>query len=129
MGTDDRVTVETLQAFAEAFDRHDADAVMAFMTDDCAFVLSWGPDVDGLRYEGRDAVRAGFLAVWEKYPDARWRDPVHFVAGDRGVSEWRFTGTSTDGERVEVNGCDVFTFSGGRIRVKDSYRKIRTPRG
>jgi len=128
MSRSDQVTVETLQAFADAFDRHDADAVMEFMTDDCVFVLSWGPEVDGQRFEGRDAVRAGFLSVWAMYPDAKWRDPVHFVAGNRGVSEWCFTGTSVHGGRVEVNGCDLFTFEGGRIRVKDSYRKIHTPR-
>ena len=50
-----------------------------------------------------------------------------FVAGVRGVSEWTFVGTrASDGQRVEVDGCDVFTFDGDRIRLKDSYRKQRT---
>jgi ketosteroid isomerase-like protein len=61
----------------------------------------------------------------EAFPDAQWNDPRHFVAGDRGVSEWRFTGTRSDGTRVEVNGCDVFTFRDGKIHVKDSFRKFR----
>lgn len=30
-----------------------------------------------------------------------------------------------DGSRVEVAGCDLFTFVDGRIAVKDSYRKNR----
>ena len=53
-------------------------------------------------------------------------DARHFVAGDRGVSEWIFTGTTAEGKRVEVNGCDVFTFKNGKIAVKSSYFKNRT---
>lgn len=120
------VTVEYLQAFADAFNRHDVDALMKFMTDDCVFEVSWGPDVNGERLEGQAAVRAGFAKVMQTYPDAQWNDPSHFVAGNRGVSTWRFTGTDGNGKRVEVNGCDVFKFRDGKIQVKDSYRKIRT---
>jgi hypothetical protein len=42
------------------------------------------------------------------------------------VSEWTFVGTrASDGARVEVDGCDLFTFAGTKIRVKDSMRKQR----
>ena len=119
------ITVDFLQAFADAFNRHDADALMGFMTDDCVFEASAGPQVCGESFVGRQAVRAAFAAVWATYPDAQWRSPRHFVCGDRGVTEWTFTGTRTDGARVEVNGCDVFTFRDGRIAVKNSYRKNR----
>ena len=54
------VTTELLQAFADAWNRHDVDAIMSFMTDDCVFESSSGPDVCGTRYAGREAVRAGF---------------------------------------------------------------------
>ena len=121
------VTTADLQAFADAWNRHDAEALMSFMTDDCVFEASAGPDVCGTRYVGREAVRAGFTEVWETYPDARWRFPRHFVWGDRGVSEWTFTGTRADGARIEVNGCDVFTFRDGKIALKNSYRKNRPP--
>ena len=119
------MTIETLQAFAGAWNRHDIDALMSFMTDDCVFQSSAGPDVCGTRYAGRDAVRAAYLDVWSVFPDAQWGNARHFIQGDRGVSEWTFTGTRTDGVRVEVHGCDVFSFRGGKIAVKDSYRKNR----
>ena len=45
------------------------------------------------------------------------------------MSEWRFTGTDGNGEKVEVNGCAVFTFRAGTLPVQPSYRKIRTPAG
>ena len=121
------VGVADLQAFADAWNRHDADALMAFMADDCVFEASAGPDACGASYAGRDAVREAFSDVWKNFPDAQWRSPRHFVSGDRGVSEWTFTGTRADGTRVEVNGCDVFTFRDGKIAVKNSYRKNRPP--
>jgi steroid delta-isomerase-like uncharacterized protein len=121
------MTIEVLQAFADAWNLHDADALMSFMADDCVFEASAGPDVCGCRFAGRDAVRSGFEAVWKTYPDANWGDARHFVIGDRGVSEWTFTGTGADGSQVEVHGCDLFTFRDGKIALKNSYRKNRPP--
>lgn len=121
------VTVEMLQAFADAWNRHDVDALMTFMTQDCVFEASAGSDIFGTRYVGHEAVRAGFAEVWAAFPDAHWAGARHFVAGERGVSEWTFTGTRADGARVEVHGCDMFTFRGGKIALKNSYRKNRPP--
>ncbi len=121
------ITIADLQAFADAWNRHDIDALMRFMTADCVFEASAGPDVCGSRYVGREAVQAGFSEVWKTFPDAQWIAPRHFVCGDRGVSEWTFTGTRLDGARVEVNGCDLFTFRDGKIAIKNSYRKTRLP--
>jgi steroid delta-isomerase-like uncharacterized protein len=123
------VTTQVLQAFAEAWNRHDVDALMSFMTEDCVFEASAGSDVCGTRYVGRESVRAGFAEVWATYPDAQWTDARHFVHEERGVSEWTFTGTRADGTRVEVRGCDLFTFRDGRICLKNSYRKNRPPLG
>jgi len=114
-----------LDRFADAWNRHDLDGLMAMMTDDCVFEASAGPRVDGQRSEGKPAVRAAFAAVFEAFHDARWANAKHFIAGNRGVSEWTFTGTRNDGGRVEVNGCDLFTFNDGEIAVKNSFRKNR----
>ena len=58
------VTAALLQAFADAWNRHDVDALMSFMTEDCVFETSAGPDICGSRYAGRDAVRTGFAEVF-----------------------------------------------------------------
>ncbi len=121
------ITSKTLQAFADAWNRHDVDALMSFMTDDCVFEASAGADVCGTRSVGHEAVRTAFAEVWTVFPDAHWGGARHFVQGDRGVSEWTFTGTRADGSRVEVHGCDLFTFRDGKIATKDSYRKNRAP--
>ena len=121
------VTTEMLQAFAEAWNRHDVDALMSFMTDDCVFESSAGPDACGTRFVGRESVRAGFAEVWATFPDAHWGDARHFVHGNRGASEGTFTGTRADGTRVSVHRCDLFTFHRGRICKQDSRRKNRPP--
>ena len=119
------VTVETLAAFADAWNRHDVDALMTFMTDDCVFETAAGPQAFGARHVGTAAVRDAFESAWKNFPDAQWRNGTHFVAGDRGVSEWLFTGTAADGSRIEANGVDLFTFREGKIAVKNVFRKDR----
>jgi len=119
------VTVDTLQAFADAWNAHDIDALMSFMHDDCVFETAAGPDACGARHLGREAVRKAFAAAWQNFPDAQWRNARHLVAGERGISEWTFTGTAADGSRIEANGVDVFTFRDGKILVKNVFRKDR----
>jgi len=120
------MTLADLKAFFdEGWNAHDLDVLMRFMADDCVFETAGGPEVCGTRYTGRERVRAGFEMVFAKFPDARFGDARHFVAGDRGVSEWTFTGTAPDGRVVEVNGCDLFTFRNGKIAHKSSYFKNR----
>jgi steroid delta-isomerase-like uncharacterized protein len=119
--------IELVDRFAEAWNRHDLDALISMMTDDCVFEASAGPEAAGQRSEGKQAVRAAYGAVFETFPNAHWANPRHFVSGNRGVSEWTFTGTQKDGRQVEVNGCDLFTFRNGKIAVKNSYRKNRPP--
>jgi len=114
-----------LARFADAWNAHDVDGLMACMAAECEFQSSAGMDACGTAYNGREAVRAAYLAVFEAFPDAAWTDPRHIVAGDRGFSEWRFVGTDRQGARVEVDGCDLFVFDGDLIRVKNSLRKQR----
>jgi len=120
------MTVTGLQAFFEhGWNRHDVDMLMTFMTDDCVFESTAGADACGTRHAGSDRVREAFAKVFQAFPDAQFRHARHFVAGDRGVSEWVFNGTTADGKTLEVNGCDLFTFEGDKIAVKSSYFKNR----
>ena len=120
-------TIAILDSFANAFNAHDADKIISYMTDDCIFEASAGPDVDGEKFVGKAVVKKAFEDIFKNYPDARWNDPHHFISGDRAVSEWIFSGTKPDGSKIEVAGCDLFTFRNGKIYIKNSYRKNRSP--
>ena len=115
----------TLAAFAAAWNRHDINALMGFMSDDCVFQTAAGADACGTRITGTAAVRQAFAAAWQAVPDAQWRNGKHFVHGDFGTSQWTFTGTAADGSRIETDGIDVFTFKGGKIALKNVFRKTR----
>jgi ketosteroid isomerase-like protein len=83
-----------------------------------------GPHPWGQRFSGRDAVREGLAGRFAGIPDVHYSDDRHWVMGDFGVSEWTLTGTTTAGERLEVRGCDHWTFRDGKVIRKDSYWKI-----
>ena len=115
------VTTEYLEAFADAWNRHDVDAAMTFFTNDCVFIAGWGT-----RFEGYDSVREGVSEFFERFPDGQFSDANHFISGDRGVSEWIFTATGPGGEKLQMLGCDIFAFKNGKIRVKNAFRKEHT---
>lgn len=119
------LTATDLESLFDAFNRHDIDGIMKFFADDCVFNAIGGPEVYGTRFEGAKAIADAFSGVWKSMPDAQWGSHSHFTAGDRGVSEWVFSATAADGSRIEADGCDLFTFRGGKIVRKQAFRKNR----
>ena len=119
------MTPDQLQAYSDAWNAHDADRIMSFMTPDCVFEPGGGPERYGIRYSGQEEVRKRFIEVWTEIPDVQFVNGRHFSQGAYGCSEWTLTGTRTDGSRIEIDGCDLFTFEGGKIQSKRSYLKRR----
>src|SRR5258708_36733403 len=89
--------------------RHDIEALMGFMADECEFHAVAGPDLMGRSFVGRQAVREGFQMAWQAFPDAAWLDGDHFLHGDRGVSESTFRATKAAGLPGEAHMVAVFT--------------------
>jgi ketosteroid isomerase-like protein len=118
--------VEILRDIAAGFDTHDLDRIMRHFSDDAIFEGPRGPEPWGTRFEGIAVVRQAFAARFAAIPDVRYQEDDHFVASDRGASEWTLRGTTTEGERLEIRGCDLWTFRGERVVKKDSFWKIRT---
>jgi ketosteroid isomerase-like protein len=117
--------VDVLTQFLAAFNAHDLDRIMGFFTDDCVLETPRGEDPWGTRFEGPQAVREGLSQRFRGLPDVQYSDDEHWTCGDRAVSRWLLTGTTADGQRVRVRGCDLFDLAeDGRIRRKDSYWKL-----
>jgi ketosteroid isomerase-like protein len=124
MMPDDASRLAVLERVLDGFNRHDLDAIMAEFAEDCVFQSPRGPEPWGRRLVGRDAVRQGFAARFEGIPDVHYQGEGEFVSGDRAVSEWTLTGTTLEGERLEVCGCDLWTFRGDELVCKNSFWKI-----
>ena len=117
--------VDMLKAIAIAFDQHDLDGIMAHFAHDAVFEGPRGTDKWGTRFVGAEEIREAFAARFAGIPDVRYQDDEHFVDGERGASEWTLSGTTTEGARIEVRGCDLWTLRDGKVVKKDSYWKIR----
>ena len=118
--------IDMLRDIAGGFDTHDVDRILLHFADDAVFESPRGPDRWGQRFEGIAAIRDAFAGRFSGIPDVRYQEDDHFVSGDRGASEWTLRGTTVDGQRLEIRGCDLWTFRNGQIVKKDSYWKIRT---
>ncbi|HVK92028.1 MAG TPA: nuclear transport factor 2 family protein [Mycoplana sp.] len=116
----------TLEALCEAFNAHDLDRIMAFFSDDCVLQMPRGDKPWGSRFEGRQNVREALATRFEGLPDVHFGSAEHFVdaAAETGISKWILTGTTRQGTRTEVRGCDFYTFRDGKVVRKDSYWKI-----
>lgn len=116
----------TLTGLCDAFNAHDLDRIMAFFADDCVLEMPRGSKPWGSRFEGQRNVRDALATRFEGLPDVHYGNAEHFVdpAADTGISKWTLTGTTRAGTRLEVRGCDFYTFRGGKVIRKDSYWKI-----
>ena len=114
-------TLAAVRTFNEAFNRHDVDAVMAAMTDDCIFD-STRPPPDGELFEGQVAVRQFWEQFFRQSPQARFETEEEIVSGDRCVVRWVYHWVK-EGEPGHIRGVDVFRVRDGKIAEKLSYVK------
>ena len=115
-----RSTLAAVDRFNEAFNRHDVDAVMAAMTDDCVFESTSPPDGD--HFDGQASVRT----VWEGFfaftPTANFAAEEQFAVGDRCVVRWRYT-WEENGETRHLRGVDILRVRDGKLAEKLAYVK------
>jgi ketosteroid isomerase-like protein len=114
-------TVDIVNRFNEAINRHDAAAVSDLLSDDTVFENT-SPAPDGMRVEGKQAV----AAFWEKWlaanADATFEAEEVIVAGEKCTVRWIYRKTR-EGKPWHVRGIDVFTVHNGKIAAKLSYVK------
>jgi ketosteroid isomerase-like protein len=118
--------INVLRDIAAGFDTHDLDRILRHFAGDAVFDGPRGAEAFGTRFVGIEALRKAFADRFAGIPDVRYEEDDHFVAGDRGASEWTLRGTTTEGVRLEIRGCDLWTFRGDKVVKKDSFWKIRT---
>lgn len=113
-------TLLVVQRFHEAFNRHDVEAIMALMTEDCLFENTFPPP-DGARLSGQADVRACWEQLFRDSPTAHFAVEELFACGSRAVLRWRYTWASGGGGRVR--GVDLYAVRDGLVAEKLSYVK------
>ncbi|BCX05882.1 MAG: hypothetical protein KatS3mg053_3820 [Candidatus Roseilinea sp.] len=111
-------TLQVIEQFNAAFNRHDVAAIMAWMTDDCRFENT-APAPDGTSYVGQVAVRSFWERFFADAPHARFDFEEVFACGDRAVVRWTYR-WSAEGH---VRGVDVMRVRDGKVAEKLSYVK------
>ena len=110
-----------VEKFNAAFNRHDVDAVMDAMTEDCVFENT-SPTPDGTRIEGAAAVRAYWQKFFAANPDALFETEEIFATADRCVVRWTYSKTK-DGKPWHLRGVDIFKVKDGKVSEKLAYVK------
>lgn len=115
------LALAAVERFNEAFNRHDVDAVMNAMTEDCIFENT-NPQPDGTRLVGADDVRAYWKKFFTSNPDAVFETEEAFATGDRCVVRWIYRKTK-EGKPWHLRGVDIFKVRNGKVAEKLAYVK------
>ena len=116
-----QATRATIDHFNDAFNRHDADRLAQFLTDDTIFEDT-SPAPDGRRVEGKAAVVEFWRAWFARNSDARFDAEDIIVSGNRATVLWTYH-KMRDGQPWHIRGVDVFTVRDGKVAAKLAYVK------
>jgi ketosteroid isomerase-like protein len=117
----ENATRDTVNRFNSAFNRHDADALGALLTEDTIFEDT-SPAPDGRRIEGKVSVVQFWRDWFARNPDAAFEAEETIVSGDRAVVCWVYR-KIRNGQLWHLRGVDVFTIRDGKVAAKLAYVK------
>jgi ketosteroid isomerase-like protein len=117
----EQATRRAIDKFNDAFNRHDADGLAAFLTDDTVFEDT-SPAPDGRRIQGRAAVVEFWRGWFSRNADARFEAEEVIVSGNRAVVPWVYR-KMRNGQPWHIRGVDIFTVRDGKIAAKLAYVK------
>ena len=113
--------IRVVRQLNDAISLRDVDAVMALMAEDVVWELTTPPD--GVRYEGRAAVRAAGLEMFGGSAESRFEEEEIFAAGDRVVQLWTYHWVDNERKSGHVRGVDVMRVRDGKVAETLSYVK------
>jgi ketosteroid isomerase-like protein len=114
-------TRTAINNFNEAFNRHDADALAAFLTDDTVFEDT-SPAPDGRCIDGKAAVIDFWREWFARNADAHFDAEETIVTGNRAVVLWVYR-KMRNGQPWHIRGVDIFTVRNGKVAAKLAYVK------
>ena len=103
---------EVIDRLTAAMNAHDLDAVAGVIHED---YRSEQPTHPGRAFAGRDQMLANWEAMLAGIPDFRAEICRSVQDGDTTWTEWRWSGTRSDGNAFEMRGVTLFKVAGGQI--------------
>jgi steroid delta-isomerase-like uncharacterized protein len=131
---------QALEAFIQAWNRHDLAAIDTLVTSDAVhedMALEF-------RGTGADKFKTFMQQTYVTIPDFDWRVIDVLVDGPHAAAEWTLSGTYTGdtpsgpakGKRFSIRGASMVTTEGGKIKrftdyytLTDFYRQVSPPTG
>lgn len=115
---------DVVERLTAAMNRHDLEGAVALVHED---YRSEQPAHPGRAFVGRQQMHANWAAMFAGIPDFRAEQTRSVRDGDTVWSEWRWTGTRTDGAPFEVRGVTLFEvrddlISAGTLYLEDVER-------
>ena len=114
--------VSVIEQFNDALNKHDVDAMMELMTQNCVFENTQ-PAPQGTRYEGHPALRAFWHDFFGSALDQTIEIEELFGLEDRAVMRWIYRWKDAAGQPAFIRGVDIYCVRDGKIAEKLSYVK------
>ena len=103
---------EVIERLVAAMNAHDLDAAAGFFHED---YRSEQPAHPGRAFVGRAQMRANWEAMFAGIHDFRAEICRSVQDGDTTWTEWRWSGTRSDGQAFEMRGVTLFEITGDQI--------------
>src|SRR5690348_6243436 len=103
---------DVVDRLAAAMNAHDLDAVAGLIHPD---YRSEQPAHPGRAFTGRAQMLANWEAMLSGIPDFRAEICRSVHDGDTTWTEWRWSGTRSDGQAFEMRGVTLFEVAGGQV--------------
>ena len=116
-------TRSLIEAYNEAWNRQDVEAVCSFHADGFVFENHTA----GERAEGA-AAREHIGGIFERWPTLRFSTRALYPGDEFAVCEWTANAVRPDGKRIEWEGVDVFPLRDGKLLRKDVYSASHAPK-
>lgn len=114
--------IEIIHQFNQAFNQHDVQGVLDWMTEDCLFENTYPPP-DGESIRGKAAMRLWLEEFFLSSPQAHFEFEEIVLCGDKAYSRWVYHWVEPDGGHGHVRGVDIFHLREGKVARKLSYVK------
>ena len=119
------MTLERATEFGSAWNSGDPDLIASFFTDDGIYHASVGSEHLGKTFVGKDEIKKGAKAFFDRFPGGRFENLKVVVSGNIGTFEWDFVASDATGKSVTIAGCDLLEFRGDMVVKKNAFRKAR----